>query len=77
MLVLQLEKIPEREISADGSEEEGEEENITDFHHLLLVKILRPDRFKAAMDNYVKKHVVGTSLQQVSSVLIMRFSLLL
>ena len=35
----------------------GGQGSLTDFHQLLLLRLLRPDRFPVAMATYVSKHL--------------------
>ena len=37
------------------------------FQHLLIVKLLRPERFEAALRLYVNEHVKSTELSEVSA----------
>ncbi|CAH1797693.1 unnamed protein product [Owenia fusiformis] len=54
-----LAKGEENDDAAKGDDEENEEDSgqINDFHQLLLIRILRPDRFPTAMSKYIEKNL--------------------
>ena len=53
----------EKESNQEGSEESG---SLTEFHQLILLRILRPDRLPTAMSRYVSEYLNVGSEQNLT-----------